>query len=140
MLTIIVSVVGLLCLAIAIVTTCLYVPTVRAVRPAYRELLLAEGEAVEPAREKYWALDRRQRRLALWTIAVYALGLFSTIPLGESRQPVHLACVIGLTLCIWVVSWFATFRTDTWQIRMEVDELKHQKRLEVMRRQAASGK
>lgn len=138
MLSLIIAVVGLSCLAVCLVTTALYVPAVRALAPAYRELLLAEGEAVDPAREKYRALDRRQRRLALWALAMYAAGLLSTLPLGDARNAVHLTAVIGLTLCMWVVSWFATFRKSEWETRFEVDEIKHRQRMDEMRRRAAS--
>ena len=136
MLSLIIAVIGVACLATAAVCTALYVPAIRALGPAYRELLLSEGEAVDPARQKYWALDRRQQRLALWTCALYAVGCLSTLLLGDSRNAIHITAVIGLTLCIWVVSWFATFRKDTWQIRMEVEDLKHQKHMEEKRRGA----
>ncbi len=139
MLSTVITVIGLLCLAVGIVCTALYIPAKRALRTAYRELLHAEAEAIQPARQKYWGLDKRQQRLALTCLGAYALGLFSILPLGHAQNHYQMAAVIGLTLCVWVVSYFASFGKSEWEIRMEVEDEKHRAKMEALRRQAANG-
>jgi len=136
MLAITIAVIALTCFATAAIATALYIPAVRSVAPAYRELMRAEGAAVEPARQTYWAADRRQKRLALWAIGAYAVGMLCVLPLDEARNAIHLTAICGLTLCLWVFAWFATFRKPEWEIRMEVEEEKHRKRMDDMRAQA----
>jgi hypothetical protein len=50
----------------------------------------------------------------------------AVLPLGQARNPIQLASVIGLRFSIWLVTGVSTFARGDWEIQLEVDELKHQ--------------
>jgi hypothetical protein len=129
----ILSGIGIAALIVCVVATIIFVPAAKSARRAYRELLLAEGDAIDPAREKYWALDKRQRRSALTSICCYAVGIMSILPFGNHHNWIQFTAVIGLTLLMWVVTFVSTFAKSDWQIQMEVDELKHQEKMRKLR-------
>ena len=64
----------------------LYIPARRKATKAYAELLPAEGDAIAPAREKYWSADKKQKKLGLTAIVGYAVVMFGVLIL----RAVHL--------------------------------------------------
>ena len=53
--------IGIIATIVCAIATIMYVPAMRASRRAYRELLLSEGDAIDGARQTYWALDKKQK-------------------------------------------------------------------------------
>ncbi|HEY9772743.1 MAG TPA: hypothetical protein V6C81_02915 [Planktothrix sp.] len=129
------TVAGLVATVVCLIATAIYVPTVRASRAAYRELLLSDSSTLDAKRTKYWALEKKQKRAALTAIACYGIGLFVVMPFGSAKNGYHLLAVAALTLLLWTVAGVATFMRSEFQIRMEVDDIKHQEELRKIRAQ-----
>lgn len=86
---------------------------------AYRVLLEADGDAVMLARETYFGLDKRQKRLAIFILAIYCLTFLALSPFLQPASSLAIGCLILITLSVLSVGLTASICNDKeWTARM----------------------
>ena len=89
---------------------------------AYRLLLEADGDAVMLARETYFGLDKRQKRLAIFILAIYGLTFLALSPFLQPASSLSIGCLILITLSVLSVGLTASICNDKeWTARMHDD-------------------
>lgn len=106
-----------ICAAITAVAAILYVPARHKATKARVALFGSEGDAIVPAREKYWAADKRQKMLGLGGIAGYAIVMFSLVALQslhvlEKGSTFYLWTMLTATAALLTVGITATIYND----------------------------
>ena len=75
---------------------------------AYRAFIEADGEPGKAAREVYFSLDKRQKRLAIAVLSLYALTFIGLTPFLQPLSGFALGCVVLITLSLLSVGLTAT--------------------------------
>lgn len=75
---------------------------------AYRELMAAEGDRIPSARDKYWKLDRRQKRIAIAVLVMYTVIFLILGPLSAPTGAMWLVAMILASLAVLTVGMTAS--------------------------------
>lgn len=90
---------------------------------AYKDFMEASDLAVQELRADYWRLDKTSKRIALFSLALYALTFICLIPnMPLTENALGMAALIGTTISILTIGLTATIcNTKETELRFGAD-------------------